>query len=229
MVDSENGSARLNSTKTFLMSIFKWDKTLLCMANCSACVEDCVCWPATLLIVDQNEKYKTSICSHGWKILLTRREGKPQLCRSDIAICLNTSPGYLFLLNGSEFGKIYACEWRYKFISFLYSEWRKLILILKIDATTIPFSFFVDHGYLQNAGAEFLGHSNLRYFVYLFPNDISVYNSITYRYNWDLQVAGPRKENRACETTLAVPKEEAVLNVSIVQKQNYSKSKNYIK
>lgn len=99
------------------------------------------------------------------------------------------------------------------------SEKQKLALILKIDAIQLPsFSVIVMHGYLQNAGAEFLGNGSLRYHAYLFPDDMTLHGSIIYGYNWNKQIAGPVRGIRAHETELAAPIEEVVLNVPIVKK-----------
>lgn len=52
-----------------------------------------------------------------------------------------------------------------------------------------PHSVFVGHGYLQHAGAEYLGQVNLRYHVYLSPEDLDLQDSISFAYQWSLKTA----------------------------------------
>lgn len=59
---------------------------------------------------------------------------------------------------------------------------------LVLEATFFPLhSVLVGHGYLQHAGAEFLGLVNLRYHVYLSLEDLYLQKLISNAYQWTLK------------------------------------------
>lgn len=156
MVDSENGSARFNPTNTLLMSEFEQDTTLVRINKRKACVDVLVDWLAALPNLDQNKKYKTSIAFSSGRFLLTGEGCKPSVGHNNIEILRNASPGYFFLPNGSEFGKMYACKGTLEFIFFPDSEEQKLASILKMDAILLPpFSVFVGHEFLHHSTQKF--------------------------------------------------------------------------
>lgn len=70
---------------------------------------------------------------------------KPQVGHNDIAILRNTSPGYFFLLNRSEFGNFFACKEAHEFIFYPNFEKWKLASILKMEAISLP-PFLISSG-----------------------------------------------------------------------------------
>lgn len=133
-------------------------------------------------------------------------------------------------LSVAELRKIYACRGPHEIIIYPNSGNRKLASILKIDTSSIfSFAVFLGHGYLQRVGSEFCRHDNLGFHVYLFSADMPDHDLIIYGYNWNLQISGPGEGNSAEETELATLLEEAVWNVPIIEKKNYSKSKKYVR
>lgn len=50
-------------------------------------------------------------------------------------------------------------------------------------------SVFVDHRYLQNDGAEYLGPVSLRYHFYLVPEDLVLPDTILFANQWSLKTA----------------------------------------
>lgn len=195
-MDSEYGSARFTSTDKSLMSVFEQDTMLVWIARRDICVDFSVGWLARILNLNQNGKYKTSILSTWGRFLLTGKGCKPQVGNSYIEILWNASPQYFFLLNWSEFGKIFVCKRSHEFVISPDSKKFKLASILEMHAISLPpFSAFGEPGYLQNAGADFLGHGSLSYHFYLFLDEIPVHDSIIYGFNWVLQIEGPVEQS----------------------------------
>lgn len=148
-MDSEYGSTCFTSTNKLSVSVVEQDAALVWMEMRRASVDDWMGWLATLLNLEQKEKYKKSIPFTGLIPLLTDEGCESQVGRNYIAVHRNVSTGYFFLLIGSECGKIYACKASQEFIFYLDSEKRKLASVLKIGAVSLPtFSVSVGHRYL---------------------------------------------------------------------------------
>lgn len=60
---------------------------------------------------------------------------------------------------------------------------RKMTSLQKMKPLVLPpRSVFVGHGFQQHAGAEYLGHVNLRHGVYLSPKDLDLQNCILFAF-----------------------------------------------
>lgn len=58
---------------------------------------------------------------------------------------------------------------------YLLKDKRKVAVMLKMDHAILSlFSVFVGHGYLQQAGAEYVNIHKMRYHVYIFPDDVNL-------------------------------------------------------
>lgn len=57
-----------------------------------------------------------------------------------------------------------------------------------------PHSVFVFHGFLPHVGSEYLGHDNLCFHVYLSPADLDLQYSISFAYQWCLNIANKHME-----------------------------------
>lgn len=85
--------------------------------------------------------------------------------------------------NGDEEGKLYVSKGSHRFV-FQYQEALSEIadLLVLEPVVFVLHSVFLDHGYLQQPGADYLGHVNLRYHVNLCLDDLQLQESISYAY-----------------------------------------------
>lgn len=64
-------------------------------------------------------------------------------------------PGYFFLMNGDEKGKLYVCKRSHHFVFYPPEVQREITDVLTLEPVVLPpHIVFVGHGYLQIAGAE---------------------------------------------------------------------------
>lgn len=61
-----------------------------------------------------------------------------------------------------------------------------------------PHSAFLDHGFLQHDGAQYIGHVNLHYQVCLSPGDLDPPHSILFAYQRSLMISNEHKERDEC-------------------------------
>lgn len=98
---------------------------------------------------------------------------------------------YFFSVNGSDPGKLYVSKESHPFKHYPDAERRKLADISKVNAIFLPsYSVVVGLGCPQHAGAEFIGHPNLRYHVYLVLHYVWLQDSIFYGSSWSVRNAG---------------------------------------
>lgn len=138
----------------------------------------------------------------GGRYLLTAADFEAQVEYSDVHVCKRFSPCYFVIVNENRSGKFYECKGSNQFVFYPHSERRKLADISELDAIKLPpFSVFIVHGYMQHAGAEYLGHTSLSYHVYLFSNDITLHYSNIFAYNFSIFISPPRESICANEGT----------------------------
>lgn len=98
-VDSEIRVTRCNYKIKLLIFVFEQGTTLVWMVKRRSCRKVSVGWLATLLYLDQEEKYKTLICFTVGRSLLIRKGYKPHVGHYHTAIRRNASLGYFSIQN----------------------------------------------------------------------------------------------------------------------------------
>lgn len=95
---------------------------------------------------------------------------------------------------------MYVCKGLHHYVFYLSEAARTLADILRLKRIQLPsYSVFVGHGWLQNAGAVYLGHHNMHYHLYLVPQNVSINDEISLSYRWNLQIS----ENDRTDSTEA--------------------------
>lgn len=89
----------------------------------------------------------------------------------DFHIWKNELSKNICLVNGDDEGNLYVCKGSHHFTSFSREALREMADFF-VSKPVVPLTnnVFVGHSYLQYACAEYLGHVNLRYRVYLSRN-----------------------------------------------------------
>lgn len=56
---------------------------------------------------------------------------------------------------------------------------------------------FIETGHVLNSGAEFLRYRNMRYYLYVIPDDIVLLEKWIFSYGWNLGIAKEGEGNRS--------------------------------
>lgn len=72
-----------------------------------------------------------------------------------------------------------------------------------------PDSVFIGHGYLQRAGAEWLGKHCLRYYVYLIPKDLLRLDDIAFAYGSGLSIEADCEDDDDANVEEEVPQDRS--------------------
>lgn len=199
--ENSSGASRFTSTRRLLMHLFERSTDLVWVAKRRAVLDVWLCCIASLLNLYEGKNSKMRIPATGGRFLITGADCKAQLGHNDMIVRRGASPGYFFIANGPEEGKLYVCKGSHHFVFYPPTEKRKMADILKMDPVVLPpYCVFVGHGYLTHAGSEFIGH-NMRYHLYLFPSDVPLHDAIVFAFNWSVEVAKDGEGNRFVQNT----------------------------
>lgn len=104
------GKNLVHSTIKLLMEFLESNAENICMARRRTALDVWVRRIATLLDLDQGESFKMSIPATGGRYLIADVGCKPQVGHNYTRLNETFSPGYFFILNGSEEGKLYVMK-----------------------------------------------------------------------------------------------------------------------
>lgn len=177
-------------TNKFLTEGLKQNPVFLWAAKRRVMFNLWIVWIATLLNLNCNELFKTRIPATGGWDLLTGAECSAQTGHNDFRVIKNASPRYVFLINGDEASELYVCKGTYHFSFYPPEVLCKIVdLLLSGPVSLSTPSVFVGHGFVQYAEAEYFGHINLAYHVFLSPEDLYLQDSNLFAYQWNLKIA----------------------------------------
>lgn len=92
---------------------------------------------------------------------------------------MSSTPGIFSIVNKSDAGMTYVCKHSQYYVSYPLEDKMQLAGVLNREAIDPSQSyFFTGHEYLKSAGAEYLGYSNRRYYVYLIASELSKKSAI---------------------------------------------------
>lgn len=129
-----------------------------------------------------------------------------------------SSLGYFYIVSGKDEGRLYVCKGSHRFLLYPDAKCRRLPDIFKLETISLPpYSVFIGHGYLQHAGAEYLGRLNLRYNVYLVLHDVALQDATVLGFNSSIGIAGSGEGSRADETQTETGDADVTANVEDVK------------
>lgn len=98
-------------------------------------------------------------------------------------------PCYVFIVNVKKNGNLYLSTCSQQISVFSAAQRQNFAVIPKLWTNTLPScNLFTRHGYLQHAGAAYLGCFSQRNHLLLESHDVSLENAIFYRYNWSISI-----------------------------------------
>lgn len=131
--EAANIKAAFTSTNKFLTEELEQSHEFKCAAKRQAMLDVWICWIATLhnfalqlAIQDVDSSYRRFVSSDKHGIF-------SQTSHDDFPIEKNASPGYLFLVNGGEAGKIYFSKGYYSFVSYTPEVLREMLNLPTIE------------------------------------------------------------------------------------------------
>lgn len=149
----------------------------------------------------RGEKFRNADSSNWGLFLITGADCKVQVGHSNMIVRRGASPGYFFIANRPEEGKLYVCKGSHYFIFYPPTDKCKMADILKIDPVVLPpHCVFVGHGCLTHAGSEIMSH-NMRYHLYLFLSDVLLHDAIAFAFNWSVEVTKNGEGNGFVQNT----------------------------
>lgn len=196
------GAARYTSMPKLLMEEFEKEEHMW-VARCRALLDVWLGMLALLLNIDENGRHALWMPATGGRFLISGGLNggvKPQVGHNDFPAHKGKSPGYFFIVTGNEVGKLYVCKGSHHYVFYPTAAKRALAKHLKLESIELPpNSVFVGHGWLQHAGAEYLGYHNMRYHLYFVPEGQRLGDSVSYSYGWNLKIAETESRHNASE------------------------------
>lgn len=104
---------------------------------------------------------------------------KPPTGHNDPQCQPRKSPGYFMIANRLEERNFYLCLDSYCYVEYEEQKKRGLARTFQMESFVLPpFSLFAVNGYMQRAGAEYLGRPNFRSHDFFVCKDIKLPNAI---------------------------------------------------
>lgn len=106
-----------------------------------------------------------------------------QVGHNDFPTARSRYQGYFFIVSRAETRKPYVCNGSHQYVLYPAAPSRALANLLKLEPIDLSTHYvFVGHGWIQQAGEEYLGSHNQRYHLYLIPNNVHLKDAILYDY-----------------------------------------------
>lgn len=200
--DRDEGKTRYMGTERLLTTHLERNSNGIKYAQYRAALEVLLGWLGGLLGLDLDFEELSSIAKS--RPLITGIGCAPQCGHKDFTVVQGKSPGFFYIVTGSEGGRMQVCPGSHKFVFYHSSRLRQLANILQMEEITLPpYSVFAGHGYLQHGGAGWRGELDdsgnvkygheLRFHTYVVPHDHYLPDIIAFGYGWSLS-AGTGQE-----------------------------------
>lgn len=129
--------------------------------------------------------------------MATDADCKALIGHIDLPVRTDVSPEYFMIANRNEEGKLYVCKGSHYFAMYPPKDKQKIGGKQMMDPVFLaPYSAFLDHGYMQHVGAKIASSHNMRYYIYIYPDEVNLQNEIVLAYGRSLDIAKVKERNR---------------------------------